>query len=305
MIRELDRVPTQNNDIDSIFTKDPFADMLGTTKTSEDKDKDKLKKPYTYSYKEVSNKIARAKNSNAAAQAMLSAKRKVLEVRRKIANGEGDAEELQFALTHATRMEMVARKKKHHLEQEEMVEITRKRDERLDQIKEAAENIKDAIIEEQENKVSEAEDEIFEEREAMIEEAQEELEEKNEEVTDEMMAEMNEEISELGEEMLEQLEETMEMLEELEMLDPHMDEEQLDKVKKKHRASEDKALMKADMDYLKSMVKHQMDQMGSSKGLSFGGGSSAFSGASFSAAVGTEVSAPAAEVAAPSIDVSA
>ena len=47
----------------------------------------------------------------------------------------------------------------------------------------------------------------------------------------------------------------MEMLENMEMIDPHMTKEDLDELKRKHRASEQKAMMKADMDYLKGMIK--------------------------------------------------
>ncbi len=48
----------------------------------------------------------------------------------------------------------------------------------------------------------------------------------------------------------------MEMLESMEIVDPHMSKEDLEDLKRKHRASEDKAIMKANMDYLKDMIKY-------------------------------------------------
>ena len=305
MIRDLNKTDAQSDSPFSIYSKDGRLNDIWEMAKSSDKDEDKVKKPLNYNYKEVSNKIQRAKNSITAGQAMLSAKRKVLELKRKIANGDGDSDELQLALTHATRMEMVARKKKHNLELEELAEITRQRDEKLDKMKEAASDMKNQMIEAKEDEISEAEDDIFEEREEMLEELQEEIKEKNEEISEEMMAELNEQIAEFGEEALREMEEAMELLEELEMLDPHMSEEELEKVKRKHRASEEKAILKADMDYLKDTIKHQMSQTNSMSG--FGSGSSSFDSASFSASVsGADVSvSTATDVSMPSIDISA
>ena len=121
-----------------------------------------------------------------------------------------------------------------------------------------------------------------------------------------MMAELNEKIAEFGEEALREMEEAMAALEELEMLDPHMSEEELEKVKRKHRLAEEKAILKADMDYLKDTIKHQqMAQMSSMQG--FGSGGSSFDESSFSAAVGGADMAVSAsvDVSVPAIDVSA
>lgn len=305
MIRDLNKTDTQSDSPFSIYSKDGRLNDIWEMAKSSDKDEDKVKKPLNYNYKEVSNKIQRAKNSITAGQAMLSAKRKVLELKRKIANGDGDSDELQLALTHATRMEMVARKKKHNLELEELAEITRQRDEKLDKMKETASDMKNQMIEAKEDEIGESEDDIFEEREEMLDELQEEIKEKNEEISEETMAELNKQIAEFGEEALREMEEAMELLEDLEMLDPHMSEEELEKVKRKHRASEEKAILKADMDYLKDTIKHQMSQTNSMSGL--GSGSSSFNSAAFSASVGgadISVSA-AADVSMPSIDISA
>ncbi|MBR0091623.1 MAG: hypothetical protein IJP92_07980, partial [Lachnospiraceae bacterium] len=63
----------------------------------------------TYNGKQVENKIRSAKTSISAGQAVLTAKRKVQQLKAKLNTGGGDAEELHLALVHAKRMEAVAR----------------------------------------------------------------------------------------------------------------------------------------------------------------------------------------------------
>jgi len=239
------------------FSDDRVNGFLDLSKASESKAEEKYTKPLKYNYKDVQSKILRAKTSLSAGRALLSAKRKVVEIKRKISVGGGDAEELQLALTHAKRMEMAARKKKHHLELEEIAEITGKRDEREDKAEETGEDIKNAMITAKEEEIAKQEDAIFDERMEMLEEAKEEFSEKSEQLSEEMLDELNEMISKFGEEELKELEEAMEMLESMEVIDPHMSKEDLEKLKKKHRASENKAIVKADMDYLKGMIKLQ------------------------------------------------
>ena len=238
---------------------------------AEKEKEEKPDKPVNYSSREVESKIRQAKNTTGAGRAVISAKRKVLELQRKMASGECDPEEVQLALTHAKRMEMVAKKKKHHLELEELVQITQKRDERFEQQEEAATELKDSMILAEEEKISEKQDAIFDERQKQIEEAMDEFEESGAEISDEMLADLNKMISEISEEEMKQLEEAMEMLENMEIIDPHMSEEDLKKLKIKHRASEEKALLKADMDYIKGMVRHHADAGAAMPGM--GGGS--------------------------------
>ncbi len=263
MIRELKNAADEKLNPYMATSKDKENGFLQLSESQENEEGEEVKKPVVYSYKDVAGRIQRAKTSLSAGQAVLSAKRKVMEIKRKISAGDGDAEELQFALTHAKRMEMVARKKKHHLEIEEMVSVTRKKDEREDKLEEAASNIRDALIDAEEEKITRREDEIFEDREEMITEAYEEFSDSEEESaegigssSDEMLAELNKMISEYGEEELKQLEENMDMLEEMEVVDPHMSKEEFDDLKRKHRAKEEKDIVKANMDYLKDMIKH-------------------------------------------------
>ncbi|WP_026671078.1 hypothetical protein [Butyrivibrio sp. AE3006] len=292
-------------------------DFLTSSGSPDAAEEETAPKP-TYNYKEVASKIQSAKTSNSAGQAVLAAKRAVTQIKRKISAGDGDPEELQFALTHAKRMEMVARKKKHHLELEEMVARAQKQDERLDEQEDAVRGIQSTITQAEEEKITEKEDQIFDEREEMLEgvtireadlrcddrnaaeqsegavqlqEALEQIEESGANVSDEMMADLNKMISEFGEEELEELEETMEMLEDMEVVDPHMSKEDFEDLKRKHRASEDKAIAKANMEYLKDMIKHELGKAGSIPGM--GGGQSASAAVGSPAVQGITVSMPA------------
>ncbi len=264
-VRKLLRSLNQSCESEKSYTAsktDSFTELLGTGETGDDNEE--IVKPVVYNYKEVASKIQQAKTSQGAAQAVIAAKRKVMEMKRKISAGEGDPEELQLALTHAKRMEMAARKKKNHLELEEMAGNSVKRTERKDKLEEAAAELKSSLVEAEELKVSGLEDEILEKRQDMIGEAVEE----GQEMTDEALADLNEMISEFGEEELETLEEAMEMLETMEVIDPHMDREELEELKRKHRLAEQKAIVKADMDYLRDLINHQTSADISAPGMS-------------------------------------
>lgn len=296
LIRSLTQTRNPDRNPYEVSSDGEAGNLMGISAASEsdkaDKELSKLK--YNYSYKEVAGKIQRAKTSVSAKQAVISAKRKVLEVKRQIASGGGDAEELQLALTHAKRMEMAARKKEHNLELEELVVTTQNRDKRLDEQEEAVEDMRNAVITAAEEKLYNAEDEIFEERQDLIGDFTEEVKESGEEISDEAMAELNEMISKLGEEELKELEEAMEQLENMEIVNPHMSKEDLEELKRKHRAAEQKAIMKADMDYLKGMIRLQTEKGADMKALSGNTSSgeqmagpaaaAAFTGADFSVA---------------------
>ena len=242
----------------SVNKKNGYLDL---TKTTGEKKETKAKKKLHYSYKDVSSKIQRAKTSLSAGQALISAKRKVMELRRKAASGNVDSEEVMMALSHAKRMESIAKKKKHNLELEEMVEQVKARDDRMEKMEDSSSQIQNDVIDSAKNTIENAEDDIKKQQEEYGEELKAEFEEmiKEEELDEEMTEELSEDVSkmieEFGQEEMELLEETMEMLEQLEAVNPHMSDEQLEDLKRKHRASEDKALTKANMEYLKGMMK--------------------------------------------------
>ena len=300
MIRDLHR--SNAKDLKNEATKP--KSLIEESLESDEKEEEKVQAPVNYNYKEVSNKIQRAKTSVSAGQAFLAAKRKVLDVQRKIAAKEGDPEELQMALTHAKRMELVARKKKNHLELEELADRTIRSDEQRDKMEETEDSIRNAMISKEEEKLGKKEDEIFESRKEQIEQAAKEMQQSSGNSSEDMLADLNEMISKFGEEELKQLEEAMEMLEDMEMLDPHMTEDELKELKLKHRMAESKAMLKADMDYLKGMIKHQTGKEAMLTGIGPGSGTAvSFEAASFAVSAGAEA-APTAEVsAAPSFDI--
>ena len=284
------------------------ASELYATKTTDSKDEKKLKK-FIYNYKEVATKIQQAKNAQSAGQAEISAKRKVAEIKRKIANDDGDPEEMQLALTHARRMEMIARRKKHHLEIEETVVRTGKADEKKDRMEEAVKDMKNAMTAAEEEEVSRKEDAVFEERQAALEQAKEDYGTDERPASEELLASLNEAISEMGEEELRQLEETMEMLENMEVVDPHMSPEDLEKLRRKHRADEEKAIMKADMEYLKGLIKHLQETgdgslMNPGSGTASNGLAAAFAAGGMPT-LGTASFAPMADAVSVSVDVTA
>ncbi|MCR4907325.1 MAG: hypothetical protein K5985_00720 [Lachnospiraceae bacterium] len=270
LIRGLNEDPKTAKNLHSATLKDKqngFLELSGAPESSKS-DRGKTKKPVHYNFMALSSRIHRAKTSWSAARAVSASKRKVLEIKGKIAVGESDPEELQLALTHAKRMEMAARKKMHHLELEELAENTRRREEREDNEEKAASGMKNAFISTAEEKISEREDEVFEEE----------------------LSNLNNMLSELGDDELKNLEDAMELLENMELIDPHMSEEELDELKRKHRAAESRALLKADMDYLKGKLALMQE-----KGVSLSGinnGELFISAATLLFPAGTDVSAP-------------
>ena len=196
MIRDLHR--SNAKDLKNEATKP--KSLIEESLESDEKEEEKLQAPVNYNYKEVSNKIQRAKTSVSAGQAFLAAKRKVLDVQRKIAAKEGDPEELQMALTHAKRMELAARKKKNHLELEELADRTIKSDEQRDKMEETADSIRNALISKEEEKLGKKEDEIFESRKEQIAQAAEEMQQSSGNFSEDMLADLNEMITKFGEE---------------------------------------------------------------------------------------------------------
>ena len=298
MIRDLKQEQAKNA-TSSKSQVDGFSKLSGSPDAVEDEE---IVSSEKYNYKTVATKIQQAKTSISAGQAVLAAKRETLKLKRKIASGNGDPEELQLALTHAKRMEMVARKKKHHLELEELVENTQKRDERLEGEKDASIQMQSALTSAEEEKIAEKEDAIFYAREEMLSAALEQMQEGSASFSEDELKELNEMISEFGEEELKELEEVMELMETMEVVDPHMSKEDFEELKRKHRASEDKAIMKANMEYLKDMIKHELGKNASKPSM---GGRGAFFVTSFSMpqGVGAGMDFSVSQVSAPSIDI--
>lgn len=265
MLRELDQTPTPYSNPYAngpANKKNGFLELSGSPDNDDDGEIDNAP---DYNYKEVETKIRQAKTAICAGQAVISAKRKVMEVKRKIASSSGDPEELQLALTHAKRIELVAKRKKHHLELEELVKTTGERDDRMSKQDEQNTNTENIATDPIKEDIEKAEDRIFQERQDILSDTIgssnstdiDQPKDIHEALSDELVSELNRMISEFGEEELKELEESMEILEDMEIVDPHMSKEDLEDLKRKHRAEEQKAMLKADMDYLKDLIKHQ------------------------------------------------
>lgn len=252
-----------------------------TELNTENDTKNTPKKKVNYDAKAISSAISQAKTSLSAGRVLMKARRKISELKRALARGDSDKDEVMVAINHAKQMERIAKKKKHHLELEEMVEATQKMDEKanpeekegshsspfsntdfIQLAKDKIDAAREAIME-QVNAANHPEDLSNELMAQLSEEMMADLTaemmsefttDMMSEFTDEMMSAFSDEMSELTADALEQLNETMELLENLEVIDPHMSKEDLKKLKIKHRNSEEKDLVKADMDYLKSMI---------------------------------------------------
>lgn len=82
---------------------------------------------------------------------------------------------------------------------------------------------------------------------------------------------LEESLEAMSEEMLDEMDEQMrEMMDLMEVVNPHMDEEHLEKLKTKHRLEEQKALVKADMEYLKAYMKSIQGEQGAPGSASSG-----------------------------------
>lgn len=256
-----------------------FIDLTGMQETEEDP----LEEKFEYNFQEISAQIQRAKTSGGAGQAAIKATRKVLELKRRLAAGGEDLKEVQLALTHAKRIERAAKKKKRHLELEELITATQKRDDRLEKEKEtqtsvspwdardiSEERVTDELAE-IDRQQSEQFAEIAKTRRGELAEiagtgqgewteiagtSQSVLTENTEESTDEMIASIDALLDEISGKDKQVLEETLEQLGMTEVVDPHMSKEDLKMLRIKHRNSERRDIVKADNDYLKALFEH-------------------------------------------------
>lgn len=238
------------------------------------------KKKLQYNFKKISSQILRSKNSVSARKAVQAARHEVARLKRLKGNGEYDDEELQLAIDHAKAMEQVAKKRVVHLEQEEMIERHGKGlaiD--MDEIKKQQEGSEDENIEDESLEEGSAEDnELTDEDMTMAEELMEaEWDVDDEYLPEEFSMSMEEMQSELdlSDEMNQMLEDMGldELAESTYAPDPNMSEEDLKKLKIKHRTKEMKEIAEADKEYLKGLMKHEKNKQAAIAGMSGGNGS--------------------------------
>ncbi|MBO5071646.1 MAG: hypothetical protein J6C32_01630 [Eubacterium sp.] len=222
------------------------------------KNNKKKTKKVQYSFKQLSTQIMRTKKSINAGQAVSSARQKVAGLQRKLYTGEYDDNELKIAIKHAEAMVRIAKKRKKHLQEEEQAG----RHGGLCQ--------------------AEFEEEQEEKQEEVAYAAQDAVEISEEEMR-QLMRELQQEMQDLMEDSMQDLEQEMLSAEEMTATRVNMDPEDLEALKKKHRAEELREILEADMKYLKALFqKYQQDKKNA--GSSQGSGSSQSSQSSGSAA---------------------
>ncbi len=194
-----------------------------------------VKKRLPYSFKEISTRLLKTKKSGNAHQVLISARQKVVSLRLMYKGGVYDDDEVLAALMHAQAIVRVAKKREKHLQEEERAEKKIGKDGVFCEadLEEKTEEASSRQIHKEEREQTKAKmdlqrmQKLMEQYERMMQEAMKELEQ-----LDNMDA-LSEELGIDGE--------------------VSMDPEDLELMKKKHRADEMRAIVEADMKYLKFM----------------------------------------------------
>lgn len=210
----------RNTGTRQISIKRPDGSSVGTI-TIHSSSLKKLKK-LGYKQRRISTMITQATTSGNARQVLASAKTETVNLRRKLVSGQYNDREVRAAIRHAERMERVAKKRMKHLQQEEYIE------------KHGGGTWQTGLDEEgREENSQELEASEFAEMSA------EELEE--------LMQELQEEMGELAQEQ------ELELMEMIQTVNTDMDPQELEQLKKKHRADEMREIVEADMKYLRAL----------------------------------------------------
>lgn len=211
------------------------ADPYGTAKKSnwspvrKTSNNQKKRKRLNYNYRDVSGRILRAKTSVSATKVVTHARTMVAMLRRKYGSGEYNDRDLEIAIIHAEKMVRIAKKK-----------------------------LKNLRMEETGRRTSEAE------------KAQEEYEDENSLNTADMQSEEQEISADELRDMIRELEQELQELAAENSFDDMMDEclgaggamsdEDLERIKKKHRCDEMRQIVEADMKYLKAMFQRMIQE---------------------------------------------
>ncbi len=259
-------------------------------------------KSLKYKFKDISSKILRSKTSANARQVVSQAKREVIRLKREKQTGKYDSEEIEAAITHATAMERIARKKVKHLLEEEMAkaaggpcadgpEAEKKELSETDK-KSSGTDTADGVGREEyfdDEYVSSAYDEYASSSYADEYDSSAYGDEYvsysyDNQLEDASLDELFAEMADISTKLLEDVSEDMkEMLEDMMPFDfsegaskKDMDPADLDMMKIKHRNKEMKEIVKADAKYLKAIFEHyeKMKASGSVPGMSASSGQS-------------------------------
>lgn len=218
-------VSSGNPSVRSITLRGSNGSAVGTiSMTNSAKKKPKKLK---YNFKEISVQILSAKTSGNARKVASKARNKVALLRQKVKNDDYDSKELESAIAHALKMEKIAKKKMKHLQQEERVKQMGEGD-----FLDLPQTEEETDLEEldQQKDFTQKEDEL------------KQLLQEYEKLMEEVMKQSNELLA--GDMLMDELTENA---------PEDMRPEDLDLLKKKHRAKEQKEIAEADLQYLKAM----------------------------------------------------
>ena len=257
---------------ESLFNKN-YADALRAQR-NKSKNTSLNKKKIKYSFKSLSSKIISSKTSASAKQVVSMAKREVMRLKKEKQKGGYDAEEIEAAIAHAKAMEIVAKKKARHLEQEEMAKaangifennpaLTKANEERDEE--QTVENTDETALDEIEEEAVEYEEfseEYTEDEMLSAEDIQIEM-------LTPLIQEMSEELAELESDLMEEM--GLDELTEEFLNVSDMDASDLKELKMKHRLKEQKEIAEADAAYLKAVFE-QMAKEKASGSVSFSPG---------------------------------
>ena len=192
------------------------------------KNKSKKKKKLNYNYKKISRQITMNNTSTGARRVITKAREEVVSLLRKQMSGKYDETDVRHAIIHARKMERIARRKKKHLEEEEKAKATGK-----------------GLVEDQAASSESGKNEQMKK-----------LEESMENLKDDELERMQE-LMEEYEQLMQELEETSGindvMKEYMGASEQEMTPQEVEELRKKHRANEMKDIVEADMKYLKAM----------------------------------------------------
>ena len=218
---------------------------LSVTKATRGKAK---KKKLTYSFKKVSNRIMSSKTSSHANKAVREARSELVQLLMKQKSGDYDEKAVSNAIAHARSIERVAKKHRKHIEEEERAQRTHAG------ITEEEEEI---LEEEEAEGTEETQEQQAREQQEQAERSAQELEQLTREI-EQMIRESEEQMNELADELMSSASYE------------HMDDDDIEAMKKRHRAEELRDILEADMKYLKALF----DQLSKEKQANANGASS-------------------------------
>lgn len=223
------RVGANINSVTRRVIKKPDGTTAGTITITKPNKRTQKKKRLQYNYKKISTQILMSNTSDSARRTVGKARRMVVTLKRKLRSSEYDDNELKNAIIHAEKMERVAKKRKKHMEEEERAEKTGTYFE------------EDEVEEKETDEASDSESAAKEQESKASEEKLRELEQELKELMEESMEEtMEESLKELTEELVG-------------AVHSNMEPEDVERLKKQHRADELREIMEADMKYLKAL----------------------------------------------------